>query len=110
VVDEAGFDAETQHFLQAESLGAELGLIVGPAASGAFLVFDGPRLGDAAGARITADFNQVGLAGEPEAVGIEWQRAEEFPAGAVLVAGVIHGLVGEIAEERVLVGATHAVH
>jgi hypothetical protein len=55
-------------------------------------------------------FPQVGFAAEAECVGKEREGAEEFPAGAVFVAGGVDGRVGEVSEERVFVGAAQAVN
>ena len=101
--DEAGGDVQAEHFFEAEGLGAELDMVVGPAAGGAFFVFDGAGLGDAAGGGIAADLDEVGFTGEAERGGEHGQGAEEFPAGAVFVAWGVDGGVGEVAEDGVLV-------
>ena len=44
--DQAGRDLQAEHFFEAEGLGAELGVVVEPAAGGAFFVFDGAGLHD----------------------------------------------------------------
>jgi hypothetical protein len=99
VKDEARRDAQAEHFFEAKGLGAELSVVVGPAAGGAFFVFDGARLGDASGVgRIAAHFNEVGFAGEAERVGEKREGPEEFPAGAVLITRGIDGLMGEISD------------
>lgn len=104
VEDQAGRDAQAEHFLEAERLGAELHVVVGPAARGAFFVFDGAGLDDARGlGRVAADLDEIGFAGEAESVGVKREGAEEFPTGAVFVAGSVDGLVGEVAEGGVLV-------
>lgn len=62
--DEAGCDGEAEHLLEVEGLGAELHVVVGPAAGGAFFVFDGAGLGDARGlGGIAADLDEIGFAG-----------------------------------------------
>jgi hypothetical protein len=104
VKDEARRDAQAEHFFEAKGLGAKLGVVVGPAAGGAFFVFDGAGLGDARGVgRIAVHFNEVGFAGEAERVGEKREGPEEFPAGAVLITRGIDGLVRERAEHGVLI-------
>lgn len=121
---------EAEHFLQAERLRAELHLVVVEAALRACFIFDGPRRGDAprplefnicsetagrhsANLRFVevhpADFHEVSFAGEPERIGEERKRAEQLPAGALLVARRVDVRVGEIAEEGVLVGAAETL-
>ena len=85
----AGGNGDAEHLFEAERLGAELDLVVVEATLGAFLVFDGACLGDAlrhlrfeiGDLRVgVADFDEIGFAGEPEAVGKEREGAEERPA------------------------------
>jgi len=62
VVDEAGRDAEAEHFFEAKGLGAELDVVVDPAAGAAFFVFDGAGLGDTGGIDgIAAEATGIGL-------------------------------------------------
>jgi hypothetical protein len=49
VVDEATRDKQAEHFFEANGLGAELDVVVGPATGGAFFVFNRAGLGDAGG-------------------------------------------------------------
>ena len=99
VKDEAGCDAQAEHFFEAKGLGAKLDVVVGPAACGAFFVFDGSSLGDARGiGRIESNFNEVGFTGETKGIREERWGAEELPACAVLVAWGVHSLVGEISD------------
>jgi hypothetical protein len=85
-----------EHFFEAKGLGAELDVVVGPAARGAFFVFNRAGLGDAGGIDgIAADLDEVGLPREAEGIGEERQSAKQFPAGAVLVAWGVDGGVRE---------------
>lgn len=101
VENEALGNAEMEHFLQAESLGAELDVVIFPGSGRPGFVFHGPSFEE--GLAFAADFDEIGLAGEPERIGKDRKRPEQNPTRTGFKAGEIGMGVVESAKKGVVI-------
>jgi len=107
MVDGSLVNRDAEHFLEAEGLGAKLGMVVVPSGFFSGLVFHGADLRDRA--TILAHLDKVGPAVEAEVVGPHGQGAEELPTGAVPVARQVGVFMVHIAPGGVCVCGAQAV-
>lgn len=95
VVDGAFGDRHAKHLFEAESLGAELDVVVYPSVGFAAFVIDGTGLfGTRRGG---PEFDDVGAASKAKPVAEDGKGADGPAAAPLAVAGLVHALVDSVA-------------
>jgi hypothetical protein len=108
VIDRAAGDGRSEHFFEAEGLGAKLDVVVVPPAFLAAFIFDGrddldDRLAPRSSSRLAPELDEIGAAEEPKTSGRDPEPAFGTDPFPFFKPGLVGPLVQGVAAERVLV-------
>jgi hypothetical protein len=108
VIDRAAGDGRSEHFFEAEGLGAKLDVVVIPPPFLAAFVFDGrgdldDRLAARSSSRLAPELNEIGAAEQPKTSGRDPEPAFGADPFPFFKTGLVGPFVQGIAPERVLV-------